>query len=266
HRCRTGTARAPSISHPRPRNSTARRTGLVSACGWTRHGSRTRPTRCCAATAASNCRSRACNRRERIWCRRGTRRPTCPWESSRQLLQPGSPMRSGLPPSSRDVSRVPPVPATDTASIQRRPGCGRGGSAGGRGGFGYGGGFGFVVIPLHPRCTVQSSPRSYSAAFDGQGVRFVRGVAPISARRQRIIGCYCTLEVVGFRAGDQADLFQGRKLLFGFGGVPEHQIELTEVLVRTAVTAIEHDGLLIILHRRPELAKPTIGIADVVVD
>src|SRR5262245_19986065 len=46
---------------------------------------------------------------------------------------------------------------------QRHPGCGRGGSAGGRGGFGYGGGFGFVIIPLHPRCTVQSSPRSYSA-------------------------------------------------------------------------------------------------------
>src|SRR5215510_2035619 len=66
------------------------------------------------------------------------------------------------------------IPATDTASIQRRAGCGRGGSAGGRGGFGYGGGFGFVVIPLDPRCTVQSSPRSYSAAFDGQGVRFVR--------------------------------------------------------------------------------------------
>jgi len=37
------------------------------------------------------------------------------------------------------------------ARIQRqvrakRPGCGRGGSAGGRGGFGYGGGFGLVAI------------------------------------------------------------------------------------------------------------------------
>lgn len=30
----------------------------------------------------------------------------------------------------------------------QRPGCGRGGSAGGRGGLGYGGGFGFAIFPL----------------------------------------------------------------------------------------------------------------------
>jgi hypothetical protein len=29
----------------------------------------------------------------------------------------------------------------------QRPGCGRGGSAGGRGGLGYGGGFGFAISP-----------------------------------------------------------------------------------------------------------------------
>src|SRR5262245_7979722 len=89
---------------------------------------------------------------------------------------------------------------------------------------------------------------------------------PISARRQRVIGCDRTLEVVGFHAGDQANLFQGRKLLLGFGGIPQRQIELTEVLMRAAVTAIEHDGVLVILHRRPELTQPAIGIADVVVD
>src|SRR5262245_56463540 len=89
---------------------------------------------------------------------------------------------------------------------------------------------------------------------------------PISARRQRGVGCDCTLEVVGFHTRDQANLFQGRKLLLGFDRIPEHWIELTEVLMRAAVTAIEHDGLLVILHRRSELAQPTIGIADVVVD
>jgi hypothetical protein len=31
---------------------------------------------------------------------------------------------------------------------RKRPGCGRGGSAGGRGGFGYGGGFGFAMSPI----------------------------------------------------------------------------------------------------------------------
>jgi len=43
--------------------------------------------------------------------------------------------------------------------LSERPGCGRGGSAGGRGGLGYGGGFGFAISPfaLHPRCTVRAS-------------------------------------------------------------------------------------------------------------
>src|SRR5262245_28843004 len=81
-----------------------------------------------------------------------------------------------------------------------------------------------------------------------------------------LIGCDSTLEVVDFHAGDQANLFQGRKLLLGFGGIPEHQIEFTKVLMRAAVAAIEHQRLLVKLHRRPELAQPTIGIADVVMD
>ena len=51
----------------------------------------------------------------------------------------------------------------------------------------------------------------------------------ILARRQRVIGCDRTLEIVGFHARDQANLFQCRKLLLGFGEVPEHEIEFTEV-------------------------------------
>ena len=61
----------------------------------------------------------------------------------------------------------------------------------------------------------------------------------ISARRQRVIGCDRTLEIVGFHARDQANLLQRRKLLLGFRGLSKHQIELTEVLVGAAVAAIE---------------------------
>src|SRR2546430_11034022 len=49
-------------------------------------------------------------------------------------------------------------------------------------------------------------------------------------------------------------------------GLAKHQIEFTEMLVRTAVTAIERQCPLVIVHRRPELPQPAIGIADVVLD
>src|SRR5215470_1680464 len=48
---------------------------------------------------------------------------------------------------------------------------------------------------------------------------------PISAHRQRLIDRNRTLEVVGFHAGDQANIFQRHKLMLGFGRLPEHQIE-----------------------------------------
>jgi hypothetical protein len=46
------------------------------------------------------------------------------------------------------------------ARRDQRPGCGRGGSAGGRGGLGYGGGFGLVAIslPFHPLRTALPQP------------------------------------------------------------------------------------------------------------
>ena len=53
----------------------------------------------------------------------------------------------------------------------------------------------------------------------------------ISARRQRIISNDRTLEIVGLSAGDQANVFEPRKLFLGFGRFPEHQIEFTKVLV-----------------------------------
>jgi len=64
-------------------------------------------------------------------------------------------------------------------------------------------------------------------------------IDPISAHHQRLIGRDHTLEVVGFHAWDQANVFQCRKLALGFGGLPERQIEFTQVFVGAAVAAIE---------------------------
>src|SRR5215470_14984508 len=92
------------------------------------------------------------------------------------------------------------------------------------------------------------------------------GDDPISAPRQRLIRRDRTLEVVGFHAGEQANLFQSRELLPRFGAVAKHQIKFTEVLVGAAVTPIEQYGFLIMLHRRAQLAQPAIGITDVILD
>jgi hypothetical protein len=64
-------------------------------------------------------------------------------------------------------------------------------------------------------------------------------IDPISAHHQHLIGRDHTLEVVGFHAGDQANVFQCSKLLLRFGGLPERQIEFTQVFVGAAVAAIE---------------------------
>jgi hypothetical protein len=64
-------------------------------------------------------------------------------------------------------------------------------------------------------------------------------IDPISAHHQHLIGRDHTLEVVGFHAGDQANIFQCRKLLLRFGGLPKRQIEFAQVFVGAAVAAIE---------------------------
>jgi hypothetical protein len=67
----------------------------------------------------------------------------------------------------------------------------------------------------------------------------VKRLIQSSAPRQRIVNRDRTLEVVGLRAGDQANVLQRRKLLLGLGGLSEHQIEFTEVLVGAAMATIE---------------------------
>jgi hypothetical protein len=68
----------------------------------------------------------------------------------------------------------------------QRPGCGRGGSAGGRGGFGYGGGFGLVAIslPFHPRCTVRASGNGMSTVM-ASGLSLISVLHRFSRGRER---------------------------------------------------------------------------------
>ena len=88
----------------------------------------------------------------------------------------------------------------------------------------------------------------------------------LSALASFLYAAMARLEVVVFLAGDEANFFQRRELLLGFGRLAKHQIELTEMFVGAAVAAIERQRPLVMLHRRPQLPQPAIGIADVVLD
>src|SRR5262250_2673498 len=74
------------------------------------------------------------------------------------------------------------------------------------------------------------------------------------------------LEVVVLLAADEADVFQVRKVLLGRGRVAEHQTGFAEMLVGTAMTRIEHQRLLVMSDRRPQLAQPPISVANVVLN
>src|SRR3981081_4205364 len=85
-----------------------------------------------------------------------------------------------------------------------------------------------------------------------------------SASHQPLIPCDRALEVVVFLATDEAEVFQMREVLLGGGSVAEHQCGFAEMLVGTAMARIERQRLLVMSDRRPHLAQPPIGIANVV--
>src|SRR5262249_48018278 len=87
-----------------------------------------------------------------------------------------------------------------------------------------------------------------------------------SASHQPLIPRDRALEVVVLLAADEADVFQMREVLLGGGSVAEHQRGFAEMLVGTAMARIEHQRLLVMSDRRPHLAQPPIGIANVVLD
>src|SRR5215467_5396867 len=87
-----------------------------------------------------------------------------------------------------------------------------------------------------------------------------------SARHQPLIPRDRPLEVVVLLAADEADVFQLREVLLGGGSVAEHQRRFAEMLMGTAMARIEHQRLLVMSDRGPQLAKPPIGIANVVLD
>jgi hypothetical protein len=61
-------------------------------------------------------------------------------------------------------------------------------------------------------------------------------------------------------------LFESGEMLFGFRQITLRQVGFTEVFVRAAVTRIEGQRPLIVVHCRIELPQPAIGIAEVVLD
>jgi hypothetical protein len=87
-----------------------------------------------------------------------------------------------------------------------------------------------------------------------------------SASHQPLIPRDRPLEVVVLLAADEADVFQTREVLLGGGRIAKHQVGFAEMLVGTAMARIEHQRLLVVSDRRPHLAQPPIGIANVVLD
>jgi len=67
------------------------------------------------------------------------------------------------------------APAPFAPGRLQRPGCGRGGSAGGRGGLGYGGGFGFAISPLPFTCAARSRAARSVRAGTARGPSRCRG-------------------------------------------------------------------------------------------
>src|SRR5262245_62344208 len=101
--------------------------------------------------------------------------------------------------------------------------------------------------------------------------RSTRGAKPSARvspprRHQPLIPRHRPLEVVVLLAADEADVFQMREVLLGGGSVAEHQCGFAEMLVGTTMARIEHQRLLVMSDRRPHLAQPPIGIANVVLD
>src|SRR5262249_48895604 len=87
-----------------------------------------------------------------------------------------------------------------------------------------------------------------------------------SASHQPLIPRDRALEVVLLLAADEADVFQVRGVLLADGGVAEPRCGFAEMLVGTAMARIKHQRLRVMSHRRPHLAQPPIGIANVVLD
>ena len=61
-------------------------------------------------------------------------------------------------------------------------------------------------------------------------------------------------------------MLESGELLFGFRQITSGQVGFAEVFMRTAVTRIEDQRPLIVLHCQIELTQPPIGVAKIVLD
>jgi hypothetical protein len=65
---------------------------------------------------------------------------------------------------------------------------------------------------------------------------------------------------------DQANVFQHDQVFFGLRVIAQCQIQFAQMLVSTAVAAVKRQRLLIMLHRRPQFAQPSISVPDIIMD
>src|SRR5690349_13054714 len=85
-------------------------------------------------------------------------------------------------------------------------------------------------MPTNDFCRgAKRTASSVGSRHTGSGLMAEAGCSP---GRQRPVGRQGALEIVGFRARDQADLLESRQLLLGLGRLAERQIQLSEVLMR----------------------------------
>src|SRR5262245_47581604 len=98
----------------------------------------------------------------------------------------------------------------------------------------------------------------------GPGHLHLRARALVTGGRP--VGRNGAFEVAKLLARDETNAFQRRELILSFAGIFEYQIEFAQMFVRAAMTAVECQRLLIVLHRGPKLPQPMVCISDVVVN
>src|SRR5690242_18575475 len=88
----------------------------------------------------------------------------------------------------------------------------------------------------------------------------------VSTFGQLLIGGKSTVEIIIFLAGNKTEISELGKELLGFGRFTQHEIGLSKMLMRAAVSWIQHQRALIVAYRRTKVAQAPIAITDVVLD
>ncbi len=87
-----------------------------------------------------------------------------------------------------------------------------------------------------------------------------------STRCEAFEGSDGSLQIIVFRAREEANVLQRREVVFGLAEIAGHKMRLAKVFVRAAVARVEGECVLIMIDGRLELPQTAIGISDVVLD